>query len=184
MKYYEICMGDGDQRFCHPRIDPKSPWKRERLTSNRFKEIHELPIPMIVDNKYPPFDYLLGGQIVSKKAFELIKSLNKNIIGFETQMFYKDEKIWDVFYTIIVPKYKIFNWDKSDYETSTNSLGEMFLLDINKLVLDTKKLRNIREDNIFTMEEEPVGIYCTEKAKQAIEASDLIGFGFKEIPVE
>ena len=46
------------------------------------------------------------------------------------------------------------------------------------------ELENIREVNILTMEEVPVGIYCTEKAKQAIEASDLIGFGFKEILVE
>lgn len=184
MKYYKITIANLDPRCCHPRIDPKSPWKRERLTSNRFKEIHELPIPMVVDNKYQPYDHLLGGQIVSKKAFELMKSLNKNITGFDSQMYYKGEKIWDIYYTIIVPKYKIFNWDKSDYETSTNFLGETFLLDVNKLVLDTEKLKNITDDNIFTMEEEPVGIYCTEKAKRAIEEAGLIGFGFKEMLVE
>ena len=60
MKYYEICMGDGDPRFCHPYINPNSQWVYESLAQNELTEIHELPIPMVVDNKYIPYDHLVS----------------------------------------------------------------------------------------------------------------------------
>ena len=114
-----------------------------------------------------------------------MKTLNKNITGFESQMYYKGEKIWDIYYTIVFPKYKVFNYEKSIYETDTDCNGNPFISGIiKKLVFDSEKLRQLTDDNFFAMEEKPARVYCTEKAKQAIEASDLIGFGFKEIPVE
>lgn len=100
-------------------------------------------------------------------------------------MYYKNEKIWDIFYTIVVPKYSVFNYEKSIYTRRTSSItGKTYITDIEKLVLDSKKLKQIKDDNFFSIAEQPVGIYCTEKAKKAIEEAGLIGFGFEEIPVE
>ena len=131
MKCYELTMENGDSRFCYPKMDDNSAWSHENLYENEYNKIHELPIPFIVENKYIPYDYLVSDvEIVSKRAFELMKSLNRNITGFESQMFYKNEKIWDIYYTLVVPRYKIFNYNKSIYETDIDYNGNPFVSDI------------------------------------------------------
>lgn len=121
------------------------------MAVHEFTKIHELPISLVVDNKYEPTDYLVSkNRIVSKKAFDIIKSLNKNIKGFESQMYFNGEKIWNIYYTLIFPKYEIMNLEKSEYETLISRVSRKeFISDIDKLIFDKKKLNKITEDNFF-----------------------------------
>lgn len=186
MKIYEIVRSEGDSRFCHPYVNPESDWIKEKLFKNSYKKIHELPIPYLVDNRYEPDDYLVSkNEIFSSKAGDILSSLNKNITLFESQFYYNDEKIWDIYFTVVFPKYSLFNYEKSVYESEESCISDKVLISsISKLVFDKEKVNKIEEDNFFTMEEKPTRVYCTEKGKQAIEAAGLIGIAFEEIPAE
>ena len=111
--------------------------------------------------------------------------MNSDIKAFESELFYKNEKIWDIFYTLIFPEYSFFNWEKSDYEADENEkTGEKDIWLLRKLVLDKAKELNISNlNNFFVLKEDPLTIICTEIAKNAIEEAGLTGVNFRELEV-
>lgn len=141
-------------------------------------------ISMYVKNKYNPGDYpLADSKLVSQKLLDIIKKLNKDHEALPTQMYYKEkEPIWNIYYTILLPEYDVFNFTKSIYDAGIDGEG-IWLID--KLVLSKEKLFHVgTENNIFALKEKKAIIICTETAKNMIEAVGIKDICFTELPVE
>ncbi len=186
MKYFKISAGSEKTNFCEPHICEDNAWANVGLYYNKCIEEYKLPIPFIVKNKNEPEDFLLSdANLVSSRFLTIIKQMNSDIKAFESELFYKNEKIWDIFYTLIFPEYSFFNWEKSDYEADENEkTGEKDIWLLRKLVLDKAKELNISNlNNFFVLKEDPLTIICTEIAKNAIEEAGLTGVNFRELEV-
>ena len=186
MKYYILRPSGHDSRYCYPHVDENSKWSSEELYDYEYEQIHELPIPLIVENDYQPDDCLASENlVVSKNTKDIMKALNTNITVFESQMYLNGNKIWDPYYTIVLPKYNFFNWNSSVYKTKKNFVtNEEVIFWVDKLILDKDKIKEITNDNFFAMEEYSTRCFCTEIGKKAIEEAGLIGIAFEEVPVE
>ncbi len=87
----------------------------------------------------------------------------------------KWQKIWD-------EEGEAFNFEKSEY---TMGLHEGDIGIIRKLVLSKKKLSYVgTENNIFALKEKNNHLFCTEIAKDMIEAAGIKDIRFTELPVE
>ena len=184
MKYYsfEPC-GVETTKFCEPRLFGE--WEEEVLWANEWRNRNlALPVTMSVKNKYNPGDYpLAGSKLVSQKLLDVIKKLNKDYEALPTQLYYKEkEPIWNTYYSMIFPECEAFNFEKSKY---TMGLHERDIGIIRKLVLSKRKLSCIgTENNIFALKEKNNHLFCTETAKDMIEAAGIKDVRFTELPVE
>lgn len=183
-----------ENKFCSPYIPDNNPWSDENLFISEYGKVNSLPIQYYVDNKVIPNDFPLCRNIlVSKKFMEIIKKLNVDYECFESQMYYAGKnktnetynKIWEIYYTFVLPEYHIFNWEKSDYETYYNDeLNKKIVTKINKLVLDKNKIDSINfKNNFFHLGEKKTYLICTENMKKAIEEAGLKGISFEEIDI-
>jgi hypothetical protein len=183
MKYYLFKRGNLDRtKFCEPRLFGK--WAGEILFMNR---VHDrtlpLPVTLSVKNKYKPGDYPIGHtHLVSKRLLELIKQLNRDYEALPSQIYYKEkEPIWDTYYSMLLPEYEAFNWDKSVHDAGEDKI----ICFIDKLVLSKEKLQDIpRENNIFVLQEHCTDLICTQTAKDLIEQAGIIDVRFIELEVE
>ena len=181
MKYYEIGRGGEGTKYPEPELFGE--WEEEGLWKNKWRNRNlKLPVTMTVKNKYNPGDYPLArSKLVSQKLLDIIKQLNKNYEALPTQLYYKEkEPIWDTYYSMIFPEYKVFNFDKSRYILFRDKI-----LDLEELVLSKKKLSKVDvENNIFVLKETDLDIVCTETAKDMIETAGIKDVRFTELPVE
>src|SRR5574344_704663 len=183
MKYYLFKRGNLDRtKFCEPRLFGK--WAGEILFMNR---VHDrtlpLPVTLSVKNKYKPGDYPIGHtHLVSKRLLELIKQLNRDYEALPSQIYYKEkDPIWDTYYSMLFPEYKVLNWDKSVYDADE----EKRIWGIDKLVISKEKLPDIPgENNIFVLREKRTELICTQTAKDLIEQAGIIDVRFIELEVE
>ena len=188
MKYYELDRcGVETTKFCEPELFGE--WKKEGLWMNEWENRElRLPVTMTVKNKYNPGDYpLAGSKLVSQKLLDVIKQVNKDYEALPTQLYYKEkDPIWDIYYSMIFPEYEAFNFEKSEYTSGIDyGIDDMGILSINKLVLSKEKLSQMGpENNIFALKEKRVIIFCTEIAKDMIEAAGIKDVSFTELPVE
>ncbi len=122
-------------------------------------------------------------KLVSQKLLDIIKKLNKDYVALPTQLYYREkEPIWDIYYSMIFPEYEAFNFEKSEYDAGIDGEG-IWLID--RLVLSKKRLSHVdAENNIFALKEKRVIIFCTETAKNMIEAAGIKDIRFTELPVE
>jgi len=186
MKMYLLTKGTDSINYCEPEIFNDSAWKKEFLFRCEYKQLHELPIPYSVANKCEPSDFPLTTTIlVSRRFFSIIQKLNKDYEFFESQFFYqKKEKLWDLYYTIILPDYELFNWEESDYEKKINiNTKKAVVTNLKKIVLDKRKIQNVWENHFFILSEKRTQFICTETAKKAIEEVELTGINFEELEI-
>jgi len=186
MKYYMIQGGSGATRYPEFRILQDNVWfKEQRLQANKWQDRNlPPPIPMNANNKYKPDDYPIAStKLVSKKALDCIKTVNKSYEALPTQIYYKGEKVYDLYYTMLFPEYPLFNYEESDYEADENNDKLIWML--NTLVLEKKKVAQLPSDNnIFCIKELTTRIICTEIAKDALEKAGVIGMKFEELEVK
>lgn len=183
MKYYKLGRGGESTKYPEPQLFGE--WKGESLWMNLWENRElKLPVTMSVKNKYNPGDYpLADSKLVSQRLLDIIKQVNKDYEALLTQLYYKEkEPIWNTYYSMIFPEYEAFNFEKSDYTTGVDGERVCF---INKLVLSEEKLSHIDvENNIFALKEDTIVIFCTETAKNMIEAAGIKDVSFTELPVE
>ena len=184
MKFYKFFRYSTAIKYSECFIKSDCIWKNENLYSNNISEIHNSIVEYDLSKNIAPIDFPNADAfLVSEKFFNIIKKLNTNYHSFESKLFWKKEPKDFIFFTVIFPKYKILNLEKSDYETDyVYGTEEKFIWRINKIVLNKDAL-NIK-DNFFCLEEESLTLICTETAKQAIEEAGLTGIAFEEVPVE
>ncbi len=183
MKYYKLNRGGEGTKYPEPELFGE--WKGEPLFSNDWENRSlKLPVTMSVKNRYNPGNYPLArSKLVSQKLLDIIKKLNKDYEALPTQLYYKEkEPIWDIYYSMIFPECEAFNFEKSEY---TMGLHEGDIGIIRKLVLSKKKLSYVgTENNIFALKEKNNHLFCTEIAKDMIEAAGIKDIRFTELPVE
>lgn len=185
MKYYMIQGGSGSTRYCELRIPQDSVWFQEEfLQANEWNNRNlPLPIPMNANNKYKPDDFpMADSTLVSKKVLDCIKAVNKSYEALPTQIYYKGEKIYDLYYTMLFPEYPLLNYEESDYETTRKNPKNIWML--RNLILEKKKIEMLPKDNsIFCVQELTTRIICTEIAKDALEKAGVIGMKFEELEI-
>ncbi len=205
MKIYEISHETVmSTKYVEFKIDEESPWIKEMLFRSEYETKHDLPIPLYTKNKLKPNDYPYSAEahIISKKFLDVIKNLNSDFEALESVVFYKgknlkayceqsgnaDGRIWENFYTMIFPDFKLFNWEKSIYTPKVSRVtGEQIVTGLEKLVLNKNKINEneaaLNKNNIFILNEKRINLLCTEKAKLAIEEAGLTGIEFEEVEV-
>lgn len=204
MKIFEIKRATSySTKYADFQIADNSTWISEPLFANQYENKHNVPIPYYTLNKYAPTDFPFSDTfLVSEKFLKVIKCLNQDFEALESFVFYKgknlkayceqtgnnDGRIWGVFYTMIFPQFKLFNWEESVYTPEISKFsGEKIVTDLEKLILDKKLIEenynSISKNNIFVLDEESILLLCTETAKQAIEEAGLTGIAFEEVEV-
>jgi hypothetical protein len=185
MKFFLINGGSGKIQYPDFRIPQDNAWfKEKRLPANKWIDRSlPLPIPMNANNKYKPDDYPQAStKLVSQKVFECIKKLNQDYEALPTQIFYKGEKLYDLFYSMFFPEYPVINFKESDYEADEDDATLIWML--NKLVLDRTKIDILpSENNIFCVQELSTRIVCTEIAKNTFEKAGVVGMNFEELDI-
>lgn len=184
MKYYKLNRGGEETKYPEPELFGE--WEGEVLWANEWRNRNlTLPVTMTVKNKYNPGDYpLAGSKLVSQKLLNVIKQLNKDYEALPTQLYYKEkDPIWDTYYSMIFPECEAFNFEKSEY---SEGLREGDIGIIRKLVLSKEKLAisNNGSNNIFALKEKNNNLFCTEIAKNMIEAAGIKDVRFTEVHVE
>ena len=181
MKIYEVTNEGESTKYCEPQL--MGNWFYEPLFTNKWDDrTISLPVTMSVNNKYKPEDYPISDTyLVSTKLLEIIKTLNSDYEALPTQMYYKaKEPIWDIYYSMLFPEYKLLNWEKSKYEADT----EQIIMSLDKLVLSKEKVVALPpENNLFCLKEKTTRLLCTEKAKKTIEEAGTTGIAFDELEV-
>lgn len=180
-----INCGSGSTKYCEVRIPQDNAWFEEkRLKANKWEDRSlPLPIPMNANNKYKPDDFPIAStKLVSKKILDCIKAVNKDYEALPTQIYYKGEKVYDLYYTMFFPEYPVFNYEESSYSTLSNNPKSIAMLDT--LVLEKKKVAELpSENNVFCVKELTTRIVCTEIAKEAFEKAKVVGMRFEELEI-
>ena len=183
MKYYKIGRGGKETKYPEPEVFGE--WEEEVLWMNEWRNRElKLPVTMTVKNKYNPGDYpLAGSKLVSQKLLDVIKQLNKDYEALPTRLYYKEkEPIWGIYYSMIFPEHEAFNFEKSEYSMGLHE-GDIGI--IRKLVLSKGKLAISNDsNNIYALKEKNNHLFCTEIAKDMIEAVGIKDVSFTELPVE
>ena len=183
MKYYELDRSGEEIKYPKPELFGE--WEEETLWMNEWRNRElKLPVTMTVKNKYNPGDYpLAGSKLVSQKLLDVIKQVNKDYEALPTRLYYKEkEPIWDIYYSMIFPEHAAFNFEKSEYSMGLHE-GDIGI--IRKLVLSKGKLAiSNNGNNIYALKEKNNHLFCTEIAKDMIEAAGIKDVSFTELPVE
>ena len=183
MKYYKIGRGGEETKYPEPELFGE--WEEEALWMNEWRNRElKLPVTMTVKNKYNPGDYpLAGSKLVSQKLLDVIKQVNKDYEALPTRLYYKEkEPIWGIYYSMIFPEHEAFNFEKSEYSMGLHE-GDIGI--IRKLVLSKGKLAISNDsNNIYALKEKNNHLFCTEIAKDMIEAAGIKDVRFTELPVK
>ncbi len=204
MKLYEISHETVmSTKYAEFQVAEESPWAGGLLFMNRYEKKQTLPIEYKTTNKVKTSDFPYSYNfLVSENFLDVIKKLNEEFEALESAIYYggknlkayceqsgnADGRIWENFYTMIFPEYNLFNWEKSIYTPKVSRVtGERIVTDLKKLVLDKNIIDEnkaaLNKNNFFSLTEEPIKRFCTEKAKLAIEEAGLTGIEFEEVEV-
>ncbi len=182
MKFYELKVKSADTtQFCKPHISSLSPWLNEGLVYGEYKQVHELPIPYEVLNKYKPEDYMKwrSGILLSKALRGVIEPLCKSTEFFPAQMYYKGKEIFDEHYATVFPAFEALNYDNSEIKWMRGTI-----FSIKKLALSQEKLAKIPvNEGVFHLKEHVTNIIANEAVKEAVEKTNLTGIKFIELEI-
>ncbi|MCR5062768.1 MAG: hypothetical protein K6A89_05730 [Treponema sp.] len=190
-------------KYAEFQVAEESPWAGGLLFMNRYEKVQTLPIEYKTTNKVKPSDFPYSYNfLVSENFLDVIKKLNEEFEALESVVFYKgknlkayceqsgnaDGRIWENFYTMIFPDFKLFNWEKSIYTPKLSRVtGERIVTGLEKLVLNKNKINEneaaLNKNNIFILNEKRINLLCTENAKLTIEEAGLTGIKFEEVEV-
>lgn len=155
-------------------------FKEKKLYGKSLKDENQPTI--VIKNKSGKLtDFLIGGTtllIISEKAKvffeENIEHSRIEFISVKVDNYEKDNKFWIL---NILERLPCFDWDKSDY-ILFDELGPKGNKVIRKITNMVFKDDIIQEKEIFYAEGVSSFVYVSEKFKQEILDSDLIGYRF------